>query len=512
MSKFRNKLFWALFSAVLVLALVLRVYQIGARPLHSDEGVNSFFLENMEPTGVYPYSHENYHGPAYFWLSYGAVQLLGMNVPGLRAVSLLCGMLLLFVLLHMRKHAGGAFVLVAALLVAVSPSMVFHSRYGIHEMLFLCSSTWFALLLYVFLEQKRASLIYLLSLALALMVASKETFIITLFCLGLSVLALRNYRRNLALVMEKKKHFVNATLLFVVLTSLVYSSGFRSFQGIREMFLSVPQWVGRGTTSDPGHFKRFAYYLIDVINVTEPGLPLLFALAGALFLLRLVLSPKTAVQAVLSDRFRPALYFFVWSLSMFLVYSAVPYKTPWLLINITLPALLFAAWCLAAMIESGEWRRLAGAAVLCAFVLAETWATIRFNYADGTIPFTAIKATGVPQPYGSGNPFCYVHTSPAIWKLADDVARYWRDNPEARVLVGCKAYWPLPFYLRDKAKQLSYFIPDEFPVHARVFGVIITDQSNPWPEAPWPAEYYRLSDITDALVYFRPPHWSPPGE
>ncbi|MCB0340148.1 MAG: hypothetical protein KDD53_11115, partial [Bdellovibrionales bacterium] len=51
------------------LAYVLRTYEIGLRPLHNDEGVNFYFLQEIGRLGYYPYSHENYHGPLYFYFT-----------------------------------------------------------------------------------------------------------------------------------------------------------------------------------------------------------------------------------------------------------------------------------------------------------------------------------------------------------------------------------------------------------------------------------------------------------
>jgi uncharacterized protein (TIGR03663 family) len=504
-SKNQNGFFWVKFLCVLVLALVLRIYQLEARPLHSDEGVNFHFLEEIKRTGVYPYSHENYHGPAYFWTSYWATRLVGMSVPGLRAAAIVTGILLLLTLLPLRGLAGDSFVLIAALLVAVSPSMIFYSRYGIHETLFLLGSTWFAVSLYTLLVQKQAGLIYAAFLALALMVATKETFVITLACLVLAALTLRGYRSHIAFVRENKQHFLNGSLLFVVITCFIYSSGFRSFRGIREIFLSVPQWVGRGTKSDPGHFKRFGYYLIDVISVTEPCITLVFITAGVLLLFFIIFKPKKTISVVLGERWQLALYLLVWTLSIFLIYSAVPYKTPWLLINLTLPALLFTAWCVAAMIQSaGPWLRPIGQAVLCFLVLIAAKNTILFNYADGTIPFTSLRVVNGALPYGPGNPFSYVHTSPGMLELVRDIEQYWRRNPKAKVLVGTDGYWPLPFYLRAKPSQAGYFVPKDIASHSDEYQIIAVDQAKPWENSPWPKKYYRLSDATEAFVYYKP--------
>jgi predicted membrane-bound mannosyltransferase len=49
--------------AILVIAAVLRMYDLNLVPLHHDEGVNGNFLVRLVREGFYVYDPENYHGP-----------------------------------------------------------------------------------------------------------------------------------------------------------------------------------------------------------------------------------------------------------------------------------------------------------------------------------------------------------------------------------------------------------------------------------------------------------------
>lgn len=179
-----------LFVLVLALAFFLRTYHIELRPLHSDEAVNFHFLVGIRETGVYRYSHENYHGPAYFLINYLMSELTGTSEYGLRSTSIFFGALLPLLLLPLKQVTGWFFILLSALLIAVSPSMVFYSRYAIHEMLFVFSTTWLAVETYLVFAQKQSSRIYFAALALALLCATKETYVITCASLFAAVLAL----------------------------------------------------------------------------------------------------------------------------------------------------------------------------------------------------------------------------------------------------------------------------------------------------------------------------------
>ncbi|NLF25980.1 MAG: hypothetical protein GX589_10040, partial [Deltaproteobacteria bacterium] len=117
--------FWLCFALILVVALLLRVWQIDLRPLHSDEGVNFHFIQQIFDNGYYPYSHENYHGPSFFYFSALCVSVLGWSDLGLRFSAVLAGVALLLILLPLKRTEGSPFVLIAALLCAFSSSLTF---------------------------------------------------------------------------------------------------------------------------------------------------------------------------------------------------------------------------------------------------------------------------------------------------------------------------------------------------------------------------------------------------
>lgn len=499
--------FWFAFILIAALACAMRAYDIESRPLHSDEGVNWHFLQEMSRTGVYPYSHENYHGPAYFWLSFSLTRIFGESVLGMRLASILSGLLLLPVLIVVRPLAGSRFVLLAALLLAVSPSMVFHSRYGIHEMLFILSSALFALNLYRLLQAEDLRCIYFLACALALLIATKETFVITLAAVGLPALLLAagSYRRFMQFIRAEAIHFPQALLLLSSIVILFYSSGLRSFKGVRELFFSIPQWIGRGTTSDPGHFKPRMYYLKNLIWETEPYLPLLFTAACLILLFVLFLSPRTVRQSLHEQRNKFGFFLFSWAVLIGLVYSFIPYKTPWLVINITFPALLFCAWLLNSIWDWQGTFAAAAALVFTVIVLYAVKSTVTLNYSGSALPAPLAKHLHC-VPYGSPNPFSYVYTSPGMLEVVQRIKEYWQTHPQAKVLVGTKGYWPLPYYLREKSLQAGYFVPENIEQYTGEYEIILVDHFRPWKNTDWPATYYRLSDVTEAFFYQRPQH------
>jgi uncharacterized protein (TIGR03663 family) len=488
-------------SLVLSVAFLLRIYDIDLRPLHSDEGVNYNFAKNTLEDGFYPYSHENYHGPTFFFALTASLFFGGSSELSLRAPSIVFGVLMLLSLIPLRVIAGRLFVLVAASLLALSPGMVFYSRYAIHEMLFVLLSLNFAIYIYRwFLNRKRFDLFFSI-FALSLLASTKETFIISLFCVSCGLFlsfSLKDMGRTIA------ENIVSLTLAFLMsLFCLVanYTSFFRYWEGLSEFLKSLPQWFGRGT-GDSAHFKDISYYFSDILLLSEPyivwGIPLCLLLSIRSFVGG---DEKTKSPKVYKNHFQ---YFLLgWSVSSILVYSFIPYKTPWLVLNIVLPAVLLVSFYLSYCLNSKSFFvRTVG---LSYFVLSITCAlsnTAHFNFRTLRLPGLSGVITG-GIPYGKGNPFSYVHTSRGMLHLVDDVESYWESSPEAKVLVATKHVWPLPFYFREKPGQVGYSRKHGMPFGTERYDIIVTERSETWVSKKWSKRSYALNDVQDSVVYFK---------
>ena len=129
--------------SVLAVAAVLRLWNLSLVPFHHDEGVNGDFLKTLFTTGAYKYNPENFHGPTLYYFSlvssYLSTFLVGKSGFGeiaLRLVPVCFGIGVVALVLSLRRHLGTWATLCGALLLAVSPGMVYVSRYFIHEMHF----------------------------------------------------------------------------------------------------------------------------------------------------------------------------------------------------------------------------------------------------------------------------------------------------------------------------------------------------------------------------------------
>src|SRR5256885_1097018 len=123
------------------LALALRLPELDRRPMHNDEGVNAMRFRSLWVSNTYQYDPNEFHGPTLeystvpsAWLS-ASHDFNSFTESTFRRVTVTFGVGLILLLFLLADALGKLETLWAAGLTAISPAMVFYSRYYIHEML-----------------------------------------------------------------------------------------------------------------------------------------------------------------------------------------------------------------------------------------------------------------------------------------------------------------------------------------------------------------------------------------
>lgn len=167
----RPDVFWLL-SCVLITAIAtfLRFFWLALKPLHHDEGVNGWFLTTLFEKGEYKYDPANYHGPTLYYISLAFTKAFGMETVSIRASVAIWGVLIVIMAFFLRRHIGKIGSLAAALFLALSPGMVYISRYFIHEMFFVFLSFAVVLSIVLFIEKRKAGIFAIAWMALILLV------------------------------------------------------------------------------------------------------------------------------------------------------------------------------------------------------------------------------------------------------------------------------------------------------------------------------------------------------
>src|SRR6266581_3139468 len=175
---------------ILIVGAILRLYDLALVPLHHDEGVNGNFLIPLVRNGSYQYNPENYHGPTlyYFaaiipWITHllggkNFGEAYGLTTFTIRFVPAAFGVGTIAIVLLLRKRLGTIGALSAAGLIAISPGAVYLSRYFIHESLFVFFTLGIVVAALKYYDSAQPVYLTLAAISAALMIATKETWII----------------------------------------------------------------------------------------------------------------------------------------------------------------------------------------------------------------------------------------------------------------------------------------------------------------------------------------------
>ena len=340
----RLKLYWFFILVVALGAFVLRAPRLSLRPMHTDEAVHAdnfrkAFLEH----GGYKYDPNEYHGPTlnYFTLIparlSSAHSYSDMTEVTLRIVPVVFGALVVLLTLLLVRGLGFAAV-VGAVLTALSPAMVFYSRYYIQEMLLVCFTFGVIVCGYRYARTRRPAWAVAAGGCAGLMHATKETCIIALGAMGLAltlmVLAGIAKGRPLRQVTGgiKPLHLVLGLAAAMGVSALFYSSFFQYPQGVLDSYLAYATYLGRGAGGNTTHVHPWYYYLQMIVFARYFHGPIWTE--GWIVLLALV-----GLAAAVTGRLRSPIdvklvrFIAIYTVIMTVVYSAVPYKTPWCLLS-----------------------------------------------------------------------------------------------------------------------------------------------------------------------------------
>ena len=209
-------------AGLTVLALVLRLYRLGDWTLDGDEIYT--LRDSSRPSFTNP-------RPLLFILNYYVVRpIVGLDELGLRLLSSLAGALAVpVVFLIGRKLAGTRAGLFAALLVTLSPVLLYHAQYARYWSLVVLFSAVYPYALYIGVRERRGSWLALGIVTAVLAVLAHPVGIFPVG--GLALLVLFNLRRETLTALWKQPAFRWFTALVVVLLVIGLLRSFDMLQG-----------------------------------------------------------------------------------------------------------------------------------------------------------------------------------------------------------------------------------------------------------------------------------------
>jgi uncharacterized protein (TIGR03663 family) len=451
-------------------ALAFRLPKLDMRPLHGDEANQAYKAGILIERGEYRYDPIEHHGPTLPYLALPVAWLSSihtfedMTEFSIRIVPVLFGAGLILLLLGTTDGLGRAPALCAAVLIAISPALVFYSRYYIQETLLVFFAFAAIVAGWRYTQRPRWTWAILTGASAGLMHATKETCILSFAAMAGGLLLTMGWTRlrdgqrvGPGPLLTKGSpeqrrallHLVVCVVAAVVVSVALFSSFFTNAGGPLDSILTYGTYLGRASNENAKgiHDKPWDYFLevLTYIRTSSgtwwsEGLIVGLAVVGAI--------------AALAQRGKPgsgiglARFLAFYTVLLTAAYSLIPYKTPWCLINFLHPMTLLAGLGAVALVR---WARFLPVRVVVALALAA---------GAGQLGYKAYEANYVVYS-DVRNPYVYAHPVIAFKRLprrAEELAQVHPDGHDMviKVIVPSGDYWPLPWYLR-KFNHVGYF-------------------------------------------------------
>lgn len=508
---------WALVAgSVLVLAASLRFPLLDNRPLHHDEGVNVYLFAALWTAGIYEYDPEIYHGPTlpyltlpFAWLD-PASTLAETTERTFRVLPATLGTALAAATLLLAPGVGSGAAIAAALLCALSPAMVFYSRYYIHEIPLALWSFGFILCGWRYLESSacgRRALGWAAGAGVftGLMHATKETFVIAgaSALAGLALAALPGMARGSAGALPPRRVLARDAATFLVAWAAVSVLFFSSFgthwQGVVASVTTYARYLDQGTAGSGPHVHPWYWYLSLLLYHREGEGPwyseapiLALALAG---------SAACLWRRGVDERHLPLVRFYVgYSAVMLAIYSWLSYKTPWCLLGFLHGMIVLAGVGAVAIWRVAPGR--VGRAVAC-LLLAACVAELAGQTYESSFRHQADER----------NPYVYAQPHRDVQRLValiGSIAAQTPERPPRTLLLGVDQHANIVFDLRRvPGVRLSFGtgIPRSLDAQMIFIGRDHEEELRSRLQGPHHVEYFQLRPGVTGALYVRQPLW-----
>ena len=463
------------------------------RTFHPDEANQAFTVGRLLETGRYAYRPTDHHGPTLYYAAaplqraFGHATTAELDGTLLRCTPLLFGALaLVFGALALRKVLAPiqrrAVPALFAAVLGTSPLFVFFATDFIQETLlasFLTMAFWAGVGYFTAraagaqptqARVKPGTWALLLGIACGLAFATKETSVLSFAAAGVAGLPLLwRHRKDVRL---ESRDVVLAAAGFLLTAVLFFSSFATNWVGVYNAFVAAPLSYFHRAAGDAAsegaawHVHPFGQYLKWLFSGN--GMFALFVvsvLAAAVFV-----CARPASRGAVRPATRRALAFLsAYSALLLLLYSAIPYKTPWCAVQMLVAILPASLLGLAALQQKSlaDYAAIkADSPRLAAFlsfmpIVAMSALLVFF----GNVPALVVISR---DPDSRNIPYNYASASPEAKELAATVAAAMDaaerrakaeglPPPFAAVALPPTDTWPFPWYNRRHESKTGYW-------------------------------------------------------
>ena len=442
------------FIITVLLALAFRLPGLSFRTMHGDEAVNALKYSELLEKGTYQYDPSEYHGPSLYYFTLPVTYITSqytlqdLTATTLRIVPIIFCLGLLIAFLLIRDPIGHNGLLMAATLLAISPFFVFYSRYYIHEMLFLFFSYFAIFSAFRLYIKPSVTWSVLLGMSLALMMATKETWIIILISaimsFGLLIVAYPEFRSKIHdhIKIISLKIYIAGFISFVLVYILFFTSFLRNMPGILDSLQSIWNYTDRSFEKSVHVHPWYQYikWLIFSSGQTHfwsEGLIAVLGITGIFY----SFNPK---QIKTSKSLFFMKFLSIFTLLTLIIFSVILYKTPWNALSFWLGMIILAGFGFAALIDNIHKPVYRNSIIILVIVACIDlgWQSYQINFTNYEDP---------------DNPYVYAQPQKDIFRLLNPLQSIAKQHPEKKdiyiqVIMENDDYWPLPWYLKNFKK------------------------------------------------------------
>jgi uncharacterized protein (TIGR03663 family) len=503
--------FEGLFLLILLATIALRFYALDLKLFHHDEAIHAWFSYRLLTEGVYTYD-PMYHGPFLYYVTAGIFSLLGDSDLVGRLFPALLGTLIVPLLypIYRLGYLDKKQTLVAALFLAVSPNMVYFSRFLRNDIfiVFFTMVLLVALLYYFERHQTRYALIA--GAAIGLGMSAKENMPIIVLIFGVYFLYLigtgkvqipaRRWLRDVAVCaivavgimavfyssfgahpevlmdgwLRAIEHWTSmhqaqrlgGPPYFYILLFILYEVPILVLAGIGILqFIGIPGIVSRWREKEVRPAELPGEEVAEAEDMTtETAAPPVEAAPDWRERLRAIFSRAERVGPV--DRQKEFARFAIfWMLLSLAIYAYIGEKVPWLILHQLLPMIFVAVYAMT--------TRKAIIAVAASIFLVAMTLHVGFTPAD------------------INEPIVQVQNSEELREVFTKI------DAADRTAIATDNYWPLPWYYRgENASKLAYFSQkvSEATIYGGDYDLVITHDADTYPALEgYEKETYKLN-------------------
>ncbi|HVP94777.1 MAG TPA: flippase activity-associated protein Agl23, partial [Methanoregulaceae archaeon] len=496
---FKKFTFERLFIVIILIAIVLRFLFLDLKLLHHDESIHAWFSYELLTKGSYTYD-PMYHGPFLYYVTAGMFWLFGQSDLVARLLPALFGTLLVPLVYYIYRlgYLDKKQALVAALFIAVSPDMVYFSRFLRHDIFQLFFTLLILVALLWYLNSGKFRYVLLAAIGVAGGMTLKEDmpiFLLIFLVFGLYLII----RRKIVLPKTWKRDALIGIIIAVAIISLFYSSFGTQLSVLQTGWINAYEhWTAMSNACRI--CGPWFFYIILLVLYEIPIL--ILAIAGVIQfagknnrLRKLLIETGARIKGVFHKE-KPApsvhnlvvtsisqlgaktsreiqkdkrddffVFCFFWLFVSMAAYAVIGEKVPWLLIHQLLPLIFVSVYMMTR-------KKMVIALIFALILVLITW-HVAFVPADINEPIVQVQNSEDMK------------TVMGIIDASDIV------------VLASKDYWPLPWYDRghgwDKIRFYGEII-DKSAIYSQNPDMVITHDLESYPSLDgYNKRTYKLS-------------------